>query len=81
MRLRLACALIASAILTAGLFLAVRLYFSDILPVADSETPQLQWRFETAFVLTSLAWIGSFVTARSAIALVVLLYKQTRRGG
>ena len=56
----------ASATLTAVFFLTLHVYFSDVVPVAFAEVPQALWRFETAFVLLSLAWTSGFVTVLAA---------------
>jgi hypothetical protein len=59
--------LAASAALSAGFFLILHLYFSDVVPVALAEVPQVLWRFETAFVVLSLAWIFAFVAVMATL--------------
>jgi len=73
---RLVALLVATAALGGGLFAVLHLYFSDVVAVASAEGPQSLWRFETAFVLTSLAWVSCFV---AAIAGALVIHASWRR--
>ena len=79
MKRRLATLLIGSAVLALALALAYDRFFSDILPLASTE-PQSLWRFETAFVLTSIKWIATSVAALSAMGLLLFLIRSPHAG-
>jgi hypothetical protein len=71
---RLAFLLAGSGAFALVLTVAYNRFFSDILPLATTE-PQSLWRFETAFVLTSITWIAAAVAALSAMGLLLFLIR------
>ncbi|MFB9262375.1 hypothetical protein ACFFWD_04195 [Bradyrhizobium erythrophlei] len=73
MKRRLTLLFLGSAAFSLALALLYIWCFSDILPLASTE-PQSIWRFEAAFVVTSVAWIAASVSALSAVGLLLLAY-------
>jgi len=71
---RLAILLAGSGAFALVLAVTYNRFFSDILPLATTE-PQSLWRFETAFVLTSITWIAAAVAALSALGLLLFLIR------
>jgi len=67
--------LVAGMTALIGITLMLRT-FSDILPVASTE-PQSVWRFEVAYLLTSVQWIVVAVVALTASSILVLLYRSS----
>ena len=70
---------IASIAACLALWLAVRLFLSDVAPTAFGEEPAPFWRLETAVLLTTLQWITGVVGAIGAAAVIVLQFN--RRSG
>jgi len=62
---------VGSAILSAALALFCNRFFADVLPLASTEPPHSFWRFDAAFVLTTLTWTAAFVSAASGLALLL----------
>lgn len=58
---------IASLVMVSSLT-ALLGYFSDVQPVASPE-PQSIWRFEAAFLLTAVQWIGIAVMVVAFVAI------------
>ncbi len=73
MKRRLSLLFLGSAAFSLALALLYNWCFPDILPLASTE-PQSIWRFEAAFVVTSVAWIAASVSALSAVGLLLLAY-------
>jgi hypothetical protein len=64
-----------SALLAAVAVLLCQFVFPDVLPYAIDENAQQAWRREAAFLVKTIAWLATEVTAVSAIGLVILLWK------
>ncbi|MFB9261596.1 hypothetical protein ACFFWD_00080 [Bradyrhizobium erythrophlei] len=75
MKRRLTLLFVGSAIFSLTLVLFYNWFFPDVLPLASTE-PQSIWRFEAAFVVTSIAWIAASVSALSAVGLLLLHYSR-----
>jgi hypothetical protein len=65
---------LGSASLAIALVLLRHAAFSDILPLPESDPQQSAWRFDAAYLVTTIAWIAAEVSAISAIALIGLLW-------
>ena len=75
---RLVTVLLASLALNVAIYLVRQDYFSDVVPVAASEGPQVLWRFETAFLLSALQLIMIAVSVATAFFFVLLAVKNAR---
>lgn len=62
-----------SAVLAVLLWLISRIYFSDILPLADSTVNPGPWRFQGAYFLTVLTFISAAVAFMSVLGLIALI--------
>jgi hypothetical protein len=48
-------------------------YFSDILPLADTELPPPSWRFQGAYLLTILIYLSIAIAFMSLLGLIALI--------
>jgi hypothetical protein len=74
MRRRLVFLGLGSAILAIALVLLRHLAFPDIVPLPDSDPQQSTWRFDMAYIVTTLAWLTADLAAFSAVGLLGLLW-------
>ncbi|MBR0900669.1 hypothetical protein JQ616_37435 [Bradyrhizobium tropiciagri] len=69
MKPQLSLLFIGSAVLSVVLAVACDWFFPDVLPLASTEPPHASWRLDAAFVLTTITWTTTFVSAASGLAL------------
>lgn len=65
---------LGSASLAIALVLLRHTAFSDVLPLGERDAQQSAWRFDMAYLVTTIAWIAVQVSAISAIALIGQLW-------
>lgn len=66
---------LGSASLAVALVLLRHTAFSDILPLPEGDPQQSAWRFDAAYLVTTIAWIAAEVSGISAIALIGQLWR------
>jgi hypothetical protein len=62
-----------------ALWLAVRLFLSDVAPTTWGEEPAPFWRLETAVLLVTLQWITGVVGGLAAVGVIVLQFNRLSR--
>jgi len=67
---------VVSIAICIALWLAVRLFLSDVAPTTWGEEPAPFWRLETAVLLVTLQWITGVTGLLAAAAVVVLQFRR-----
>jgi hypothetical protein len=74
MRRRLIFLGLGSAVLAISLVFHRHLAFPDIVPLPDNDPQQSTWRFDIAYIVTTLSWLAAVMAAFSTVGLLGLLW-------